>query len=149
MITTLRTTSINADFCRLIDELNKELHVRYGAQQEFFNQFNKLDTIRYALVAYDGNEPVGTGAIRQYSNDTMEVKRMFVPVERRGGGIASIVLKELEQWSREMNYKRCILETGSKLPEAVRLYRNHGYNQIANYGQYAGVADSICFEKWL
>jgi putative acetyltransferase len=149
MITTLRTTSDNADFCRLIDDLNRELHARYGKQQEFFNQFNKLDTIKHTLVAYDGTDAVGTGAVRQYSADTIEIKRMFVPAERRGKGIASIVLAELEKWSREMNYKRCILETGSRLPEAVKLYQKSGYERIANYGQYAGVKDSLCFEKRL
>jgi putative acetyltransferase len=149
MITLARTTSGNIDFCNLIDVLNRELHARYGKQQEFFNQFNKLDTIRHALVAYDKGEPVGTGAIREYSWDTMEIKRMFVLPEKRGKGIASVVLNELERWSLEMNYKKCILETGSKLPEAVNLYQKSGYQRIANYGQYAGVTDSICFEKWL
>lgn len=149
MITTLRTTSDNPDFRKLIDVLNGELLARYGKQQEFFSQFNKLDTIKHALLAYDDNEPVGTGAIREYSPDTMEIKRMFVLADWRGKGIASIVLKELEDWSRELNYKRCILETGSKLPEAVNLYRKRGYTTIDNYGQYANVKDSICFEKLL
>ncbi len=149
MVTTVRTTSDNALFCKLIDALNRELHARYGKQQEFFNQFNKLDTIKHALLAYDDSTAVGTGAIREYSGDTMEIKRMFVLTEKRGTGIASIVLQELEQWSREMNYKRCILETGSKLPEAVKLYQKSGYKSIPNYGQYVNIKDSICFEKWL
>ncbi len=149
MITTNRTTSDNSDFASLIDLLNAELRERYGKQQEFFNHFNRLSTIRYALVAFDGDKPVGTGAIREYSPDTMEVKRMFVLPNRRGEGIASTVLSELERWTRELGFKKCILETGSKLPEAVNLYKKRGYSVIPNYGQYEGIKDSICFEKLL
>lgn len=47
----------------------------------------------------------------------------------------------------ELSYKRCILETGKKQPEAIRLYEKNGYKIIPNYGQYAGVQNSICFEK--
>jgi putative acetyltransferase len=149
MITTVRTTSDNSDFRRLVDALNADLNARYGKQQKFFDQFNKLDTIRHALVAYDDGLPVGTGAIRAYTAGTMEIKRMFVMPEKRGRGIASAVLLELEKWSREMKYEKCILETGSKLVEAVQLYQKSGYKRIPNYGQYANVTESWCFEKWL
>ena len=51
----------------------------------------------------------------------MEVKRMFVPLEKRGKGIGSIVLGELENWANELGYQKCILETGKKQPEAKPL----------------------------
>ena len=98
-------------------------------------------------MAYHHNEPVGCGAVKEYAQDTMEVKRMFVPVERRGQGIASIVLKELENWCIELGYNRSILETGKMQPEAIRLYKKNNYKVMPNYGQYAGVDNSICFEK--
>ena len=72
---------------------------------------------------------------------------MFVPVAFRGSGIATKVLMELEKWAAEMSYKKCILETGKKQPEAIGLYRKNGYMLISNYGQYAGVENSLCFEK--
>ena len=77
----------------------------------------------------------------------MEVKRMYVPLEKRGKGIASIVLQELEKWAKELGYQKCILETGIKQPEAISLYKKNNYAIIPNYGQYAGVKDSVCFEK--
>ncbi len=147
MITTRRTTSDHPDFVQLVDQLNKELRRRYGEQQKFFDQFNKLDTIKHAVVAYENEIPVGTGAIREFAPDTMEIKRMFVPEDMRGSGVASVVLAELECWSKEMNYKKCILETGDRLAEAVRLYQKSGYLRIANYGQYKGVKESLCFGK--
>ena len=41
------------------------------------------------------------------------------------------------------------LETGLKQPEAIRLYEKNQYNRIKNYGQYAEVESSVCFEKIL
>ncbi|KXK17393.1 MAG: N-acetyltransferase GCN5 [Candidatus Parvibacillus calidus] len=72
---------------------------------------------------------------------------MFVPLEKRGKGFASKVLQELENWSNELGYNRCILETGNKMSEAIGLYKKMGYKIIPNYGQYKNVESSICFEK--
>jgi putative acetyltransferase len=101
------------------------------------------------VIAYDGNVPVGCGAIKEYATGTMEVKRMYVLPEQRGKGIASLVLKELEEWTKGLGYTRCILETGYKQPEAIQLYKKNAYIVILNYGQYAGVESSICFERAL
>ena len=72
---------------------------------------------------------------------------MFVPTEHRGRGIAKDILKELESWAVELSFKRCILETGLKQPEAIALYTKSGYTSIPNYGQYQGMYNSVCFEK--
>ena len=77
----------------------------------------------------------------------MEVKRMFVSPEGRNKGIGTLILSELESWASELSYTKCILETGKKQPEAIRLYDKNGYTLIPNYGQYAGIANSVCFEK--
>ena len=142
-----RTDSGNADFQQLVRQLDNDLGVRDGQDHSFYAQFNKIDAIKYAVVAYDQETPVGCGAIKQYDENTMEVKRMFVPMERRGLGIASIVLEELEKWCKELNFKRCILETGKRQPEAIRLYQKNNYRTIPNFGQYKGVENSVCFEK--
>jgi putative acetyltransferase len=147
MITCIRTSSENPDFQKLVKELDADLSIRDGAEHGFYSQFNKIDAIKYAIVAYENGIPVGCGAIKEYSEETMEVKRMYVPINKRGKGIASIVLKALEKWSVELNYKKCLLETGKKQPEAIRLYTKNGYKIIPNYGQYKGVENSVCFEK--
>jgi putative acetyltransferase len=149
MITLKRTTSEDADFRALVTELDKDLAIRDGDEHSFFAQFNKIDLIKHVVVAYQDNEPIGCGAIKQYDENIMEVKRMFVPLEKRGQGIASIVLKELEQWAGELGFDKCILETGIKQPEAIKLYEKNNYKRIPNYGQYANVESSVCFEKVL
>lgn len=149
MIKCVRTDSGNADFQKLVAALDKDLAIRDGEDHAFFAQFNKIDAIKHVIVAYRENEPVGCGAIKQYDEQAMEVKRMFVPLEWRGQGIASQVLQELERWSKELNFHKCILETGEKQPEAIRLYHKNNYKVIPNYGQYANVESSVCFEKIL
>ena len=149
MIHCIRTNSENADFQKLVSQLDEDLSIRDGADHLFYAQFNKIDTIKYAVVAYSGDLPVGCGAIKEFSIDSMEVKRMYVLPGRRGEGIASIVLHELEQWAIELNRPKCLLETGKKQPEAIALYTKNGYTIIPNFGQYENVENSVCFEKKL
>ena len=147
MIRTIRTNSENTDFVELVRLLDAELVIRDGKDNPFYAQLNKIDMIKHAVVAYVDEKPMGCGAIKEYDAGTMEVKRMYVSVEGRGKGIATLVLAELETWAEELGYKRCILETGKRQPEAIALYKKNGYETIPNYGQYAGVENSVCFQK--
>ena len=149
MINLVKTNSENIDFINLIKKLDKNLHEINGEEQLLFNDFNKIDMIRHVIVAYENNLPIGCGAIKKYSEDTMEVKRIFVSSENRGKGIASQILNELTIWSKELGYTRCILETGVKQLSAIALYKKNSFEVISNYGEYENIENSICFEKFL
>lgn len=149
MITLHRTHSENPDFVALVQLLDAYLAVCDGEDHAFYDQFNKIDHIRHVVLAYEGDTALGCGAIKEFDSGTMEVKRMYVRPEGRQKGIATRILAELEQWAKEMSYDRTILETGSRQTEAVELYNRRGYTRIPNYGQYAGVENSLCFEKKL
>src|SRR3712207_1923150 len=99
MISLTRTDSAHPHFQQLVVQLDKDLQARYGAQQAFFNQFNKLNSIHHVVIAYADGDPVGCGAIKAYTTDIAEVKRMYVSPEFRGQGIALQVLTALEQWA--------------------------------------------------
>lgn len=147
MITLKRTDSNNEDFVTLVRFLDEDLKVRDGDDHDFYHQFNKIDMIKNTVVAYENDKAIGCGAIKAFGSDAMEVKRMFVYPEMRGRGVAVKILTELEQWAAELGYDRCILETGKKQPEAIALYKKSGYEVTPNYGQYAGIDNSVCFEK--
>ena len=149
MIRTERTNSENSDFVELVARLDKLLADLDGREHDFYNQYNKIDKIKHVVVAYSGELPVACGAIKEFDAVTMEVKRMFTDANFRGKGLATQVLTELENWAFELGYSKCILETGKRLPDAVRLYENRGYKLIPNYGQYIEMENSICFEKKL
>ena len=147
MISLLRTNSENTDFVELVKLLDADLAIRDGKEHSFYAQYNKIDNIKYVVIAYDNSKPVGCGAIKEYSPDIMEIKRMYTLPEERGKRIATKILIELEKWAHELSYKRCILETGKKQPEAISLYERNEYKIIPNYGQYVGMENSVCFEK--
>ena len=147
MIQLIRTDSENPHFLQLVKHLDADLAERDGEDHSFFAQFNKIDKIKFVVLAYETGKPLGCGAIKEYEPSTMEIKRMFVSPESRGKGIATKILSELESWAAELQFVKCILETGRRQPEAIRLYRKNGYALIPNYGQYAEVDNSVCFEK--
>lgn len=144
-----RTTSDDPDFIELVKLLDADLAQRDGNEHSFYAQFNKIDKIKYVVVAYEHGKAIGCGTIKQFSSDTMEIKRMYTLPEQRGKGIASSILNELEKWTAELTCNKCILETGNRQPEAIMLYQKNGYNRIPNYGQYQGIENSVCFEKVL
>ena len=88
------------------------------------------------FAAYHGNN-VGTGWFGPMGTDPAY----------RGRGIGGQILGELEGWAAELGFARAILETALKQPEAIGLYRKHGYRQIENYGPYVTQPKSVCFEK--
>ncbi|MEO1437719.1 MAG: GNAT family N-acetyltransferase [Bacteroidota bacterium] len=149
MIQLIRTDSSHPDFIDLVKQLDADLAVRDGEDHDFYHQYNGIADIKYAIVAHENEVPISCGAIKAFDAESVEVKRMYTVENGRGQGIASKVLAELEQWAKELGYQRCILETGARNPEAIGLYQKYGYQQIPNYGQYAGVENSRCFEKRL
>jgi putative acetyltransferase len=142
-----RTTSLDTDFQNLVKLLDHDLAIRDGDEHSFYAQFNKIDSIKHAAVYYMENIPAGCGAFKPYNESTVEIKRMYVLPEFRGQRIAETILNELEKWAAELNYKACVLETGKKQPEAIRLYQRTGYVVIPNYGQYENMDNSVCMRK--
>jgi putative acetyltransferase len=145
----VRANSENTDFRELVTELDKDLAIRDGDDHAFYSQFNKIDKIKYAIVAFENDEPVGCGAFKEYEPGTVEIKRMYVKPQKRGKGIAITILNELQQWAKEIGYQQCILETGQNQPEAITLYKKNGFTVTPNYGQYKNIENSICFKKVL
>jgi GNAT superfamily N-acetyltransferase len=145
----LRTDSANTDFQTLVKSLDATLSEHNGENDDFFAQFNKIDTIKNCIVAYIDNIPAACGAFKPLSEDTVEIKRMFTNPEFRKKGLGSAVVKELENWAAELNFKKAVLETSRDLKNAISVYEKSGFNRIPNYGQYIGVEQSVCYEKVL
>lgn len=133
----------------LVQSLDEFLAEIDGEEHVFYAQLNKTSTLNHVVVVYNHGEAVSCGALREFDPETMEVKRMFTKPGSRGKGFASAVLRELENWAAELGYKKCILETGLRQPEAISLYKKQGYLSRPNYGKYANVINSVCFEKIL
>ena len=74
------------------------------------------------VVAYDGDKPVGCGAIRPLDQETTELKRMFVDLPYRQKGVASAILRFLEEQALERSFTAVRLETGAPQYESIHLY---------------------------
>lgn len=148
----IRTTSTHKDFINLVRALDSEIAIYNGEDNEFYSQFNTIDSLKHTVVAYNDSLPIACGAYKpiqlEFSEKrSVEIKRMYVLPEFRGKGAAGLLLSEIESWASELNYDSCILETGKFLKRAVALYTKSGYSVIPNYGQYKDMPESICFEK--
>ena len=144
-----RTNSKNNDFIELVQFLDADLKIRDGVEHGFYDQFNKIDGLKHVVIAYKNKVAVGCGAFKIHTKNFVEIKRMYVSVNTRKNGIASTILSELEQWAKELNFDKCILETGKQQPEAIALYKKCGYSITENFGFYENVENSVCFEKML
>ena len=147
MVTLKRTNSDDIDFINLVVLLDKDLAIRDGEDHAFYAQFNKSNLLKNALIAYENTVPVGIGAYKEYDAQTIEIKRMFTDPEFRKNGLGSAIVKELENWAAELNFKKAVLETSQDLKSAISIYEKSGFYRIPNYGQYIGVEQSVCYEK--
>ena len=146
MIEIIRTNSENLEFKKLVQLLNSDLAKRDGNTHSL-SQFNSITDLKYVILALKEGKTIGCGAISMYDFNLMEIKRMYVSPEVRGQRIGEKILSELEDWSRELESTKCILFTGSKQPEARKLYQRNGYCSIEKYGKLKDIPDSLCFAK--
>jgi GNAT superfamily N-acetyltransferase len=145
------------DAVKLVAEVQQVYVERYGGvdetplEPEQFEPPNGL-----FLIGYSGTDPVACGAWRAHDGPApafqpgdAEFKRMYVADSVRGRGLARMILSELERTAALSGRTRAVLETGTKQPEALALYRSSGYQEIPKFGIYKDSEDSRCFGKAL
>jgi DNA-binding MarR family transcriptional regulator/GNAT superfamily N-acetyltransferase len=89
------------------------------------------------LVAHLREEPVGCGGLRFYENAIGEIKRMWVEPQVRSLGLGRRLLEALEHEAREAGVGSLRLETNRTLIEAIQLYRDAGYQEVAAFDEEA------------
>ena len=70
MIQFIRTNSQNKDFITLVKKLDAGLAITDGDEHAFYDQFNKIDTIKHVIIVLENNEAVGCGAITSTGTST-------------------------------------------------------------------------------
>ena len=78
-------------------------------------------------------KPVGCGALKFHAGAPTELKRMWVAREIRGLGVGRRLLAELERRAAEAGSSVVRLETNRSLTEAIQLYRDTGYQEVARF----------------
>jgi len=134
----------------LREKQREEILSRYAGEDTEPGVHPSAADVSVFLIAFDdAGTPVGCGALRQLDNTSAEIKRMFVEPSARGTGVATAVLRALEQAAVDNGWTTVRLETGTGQPDAVRFYEREGYVPIPLYGDYAGNEFSLCYERVL
>lgn len=135
---------------RLVDALLGDLAERYGPED-----VGPLDPAIFSppgglfLVAWDGEAAAACGAFKRIDHQLAEVNRMYVAPSHRRRGLARAILSALEVHARAAGYLTLRLETGTRQPEAIALYRSAGFAGIPCYPPYDSDPTSVCFAKRL
>ncbi|HEY0039728.1 MAG TPA: GNAT family N-acetyltransferase [Flavisolibacter sp.] len=144
-----RTETSDNDFQKLVRELDHELWDELKEDQATYDQYNKVPNIKTAIIIHQDEEAVACGCFKEFAEDTVEVKRMFVKKHHRGKGLSKQVLNALEEWAQQLGYTYAVLETSIHFTTAIALYQTNGYTIIPNYGPYANLDESVCMRKKL
>ncbi len=147
MLEFIKTDSNDPTFRALIDLLDIELNERYNRPLDFKNNLNEVPYSETVILVKKENMYVACGCFKEYDEQTVELKRIFVKKAYRSQGISKYLVSALEDWSKSLNYTRIILETGVNQPEAISLYKTLGYEIIENFSPYVGHQLSICMQK--
>ncbi|MFD3513388.1 GNAT family N-acetyltransferase [Streptomyces sp. NPDC058657] len=149
----------DAPDARLLRDLQRaEIAERYGRPDSEPGTPPSAKDIAVFVLAREAREPdvgpsrgapVGCAGLRDLGDGTGELKRMYVAPDRRGSGVAPLLLTALEEWARGRGWTHLRLETGLSQPDAVRFYTRSGYRPIPNFGAYEGLDRSLCFEREL
>jgi putative acetyltransferase len=131
----------------LIAELNRRYADRSDDEASSFHPDDVTVPRSVFVVATLAGELMGCGALRPYSAEVVEIKRMYVRQSARGRGVGHGILAELERFAAQFGYRSMILETGVRQPEAIALYTGHGFAPIANFSEYADNPLSVCYGK--
>lgn len=141
----------------LVEGVQQEYVARYGGRDR-----TPLDPTYFEppwgafFVGYLDGRPVASGAWRRRrdvlvdgTDDTAEIKRMYVAREARRRGLARAMLAHLETTARRSGARVMVLETGLAQPEAIALYESSGYQPIPGFGFYRDAPLNRCFARAL
>ena len=129
--------SLDVDLCfqNFEDEL-KNIQEQYGKPKGAL------------IIAYKNNIAIGCAGIRQFDENTAELKRMFVRDEYRSLKIGKRLLEQAIDIASNLAYKKIRLDTLPGMTKAQALYRSFGFQDISAY-RHNPVSGTVYMEKEL
>jgi len=96
-------------------------------------------------TAWEGDQLIGCGALRELDAKHGEIKSMRTPLAWRGKGAGKAILTHILNEARKRGYERVSLETGSfdAFIPARRLYETFGFIYCQPFGDYKSDPNSV------
>jgi len=133
----------------LIEQLDAYQSSLYPPESNHLDSIDELSQSNaFFLAAYMGSEICGIGSVKLI-DDYGEIKRVYVPSNQRGKGVAQAIMKELESHLIKQTVTFARLETGIHQKAAIRLYETLDYYIIDPFGEYKVDPLSVFMEKKL
>lgn len=150
-LTIAREDPRRADVARLVAELDAYMGALYPAESNHLLDLERLagEDVVFLVARVEG-EAAGCGALLVHGHDYGEVKRVWVHPDRRGSGLARRILARLEEEALRFGLGLLRLETGTRQPEALGLFKAQGFRPRGPFGAYpADDPLSVFMEKFL
>lgn len=149
MLTIKPVEPARTEVIQLIEQLDEYQSCLYPPESNHLDSIDALSKSNaFFLAAYTGSEICGIGSAKLI-DDYGEIKRVFVPSNQRGKGIAKAIMKALESYLIDQAVAYARLETGIHQKEAIKLYERLGYYRISPFGEYKEDPLSVFMEKKL
>ena len=134
----------------MISELDAYQALLYPPESNHLEPVKKLVSSRYYFIAaWQRQTPLGIASFRRTAGIYVEIKRLYVPQQHRGKGLARALMKALEKQAVQENYTETRLETGIYQKEALALYQRLGYEKTGPFGAYREDPLSVFMRKKL
>lgn len=98
---------------------------------------------RYSLIG-DQNEVVATGGFTDLSEGVCELKKFYLDPSLRGKGIGKKLLLEIIERAKKTGFHLMVLQTDSRMNDAIGLYEKLGFQRLENKRQNEG---AVYFSK--
>jgi putative acetyltransferase len=85
------------------------------------------------VLAFDGSETAGCGALRPIGDRVCEMKRLYVRPAFRQKGVGGALIEWITGSAREIGYRKMRLDTLPSMSTAIAIYRSLGFREIAPY----------------
>jgi len=135
---------------KLISELDDYQVSLYPPESNHLEPVEKLVSAKYFFIAaWQEQTLLGIASFRRTAGIYVEIKRLYVPPQHRGKGLAMALMKTLEKKAVQENYAEARLETGIYQKEALELYQHLGYEKSGPFGAYREDPLSVFMRKKL
>ena len=122
-----------------IQGMNRQHHI--GLREEFDDHDG--DGTRY-IVILDDEYPVATARFYELNSDTVMLGRVVVLPEYRNKGLGNRLIKETEDWIRELGYSTIDVDSRTT---AVGFYEKNGFVIVGDKVEKSGCFECIRMRK--